>query len=59
MGRYVSGENREQTSLLPICLDDMIAQDNIVRAIDVIVDNIDISSLGFTHSETADTGRKP
>jgi Transposase and inactivated derivatives len=59
MKRYASVGNREQISLLPMCLDDMIAEDNVVRAIDAIVDNIDIPSLGFTHSETAFTGRKP
>jgi transposase len=59
MKRYASVGNREQISLLPMCLDNMIAEDNVVRAIDAIVDNIDIPSLGFTHSETAVTGRKP
>jgi transposase len=46
-------------SLLPMCLDDMIAEDNVVRAIDVIVDSMEIQYLGFTHSETSNTGRKP
>ena len=59
MGRYASGGNREQMNLLPMCLDDMIAEDNVIRAIDAMVDNMEIQSLGFTHSETAATGRKP
>jgi transposase len=59
MRRYVSGGDREQINLLPMCMDDMIAQDNVVRAIDVIVDNMDITTMGFTHSETKETGRKP
>lgn len=42
-------------SLLPMCLDDIIAEDNVVGAIDVIVDNMDIQSFGFTHSETKET----
>lgn len=59
MDRYTSAGNREQISLLPMCLEDMIAEDNVVRAIDTIVDNMEILSLGFTHSETKGTGRKP
>ena len=42
-----------------MCLDDMVAPDNVVRAIDTIVDNMDIQSMGFTYSETKETGRKP
>lgn len=45
--------------MLPMCLDDMIAPDNEVRAIDAIVDEMDIQSMGFIYSETKDTGRKP
>jgi transposase len=59
MGRYFDTGNRDQLNLLPMCLDDMIAQNNVIRAIDVIVDNLDILSMGFTHSETKKTGRKP
>ena len=59
MSRYVSGENRDQLNIFPMCLDEMITGDNVVRAIDAIVDNMDIFSIGFTHSETKETGRKP
>jgi len=59
MARYIEKDNREQLNLLPMCLDDMVAEDNVVRAIDTIVDNMDITGLGFTHSQTAITGRKP
>lgn len=59
MNRYKSGESRNQINILPICLDDMIAPDNEVRAIDAIVDKMDIQSMGFIHSETKETGRKP
>ena len=45
--------------MLPLCLDDMIAPDNEVRAIDAIVDSMDIQSMGFIYSETKETGRKP
>lgn len=45
--------------MLPMCLDDMIAPDNEVRAIDAIVDSMDIQSMGFIYSKTKETGRKP
>jgi len=59
MDRYKSIENRNQLSLIPMCLDDMISSDCEVRAIDAIVDRMDIQSMGFTYSETKETGRKP
>jgi len=37
----------------------MIADDNPVRAIDVVVEQMDIPSLGFKYSETKANGRKP
>ena len=59
MSRYVEGEDRNQLSFEPLCLDDMIAEDNPVRAIEMIVKSMNIPALGFTHSETKETGRKP
>jgi transposase len=59
MGRYVQGEDRNQTSLEPLCFDEMISEDNPVRAIEVIVESMNIAELGFTYSETKETGRKP
>lgn len=50
MNRYKSSENRNQINILPMCLDDMITPDNEVRAIDAIVDRMDIQSMGFTYS---------
>jgi hypothetical protein len=59
MGRYICGQNPRQMSYEPLCLDDMIAADNPVRAIAVIVDRMDIPSQGFVYSQTKETGRKP
>ncbi len=44
---------------IPMCLDDMISPDREVRAIDAIVEAMDIQSMGFIYSETKETGRKP
>lgn len=59
MARYVTGTDRLQCNLSPMCLDDYVSDDNSVRAIDIIVDSMNIPSLGFQYSETAVTGRKP
>lgn len=37
MSRYVAGQDRQQVTLLPECLDDFIAEDNPVRMIDALV----------------------
>lgn len=57
MERYKKGEDRAQLSLMPMCLEDMIAEDAEVRALEVIIEKMDIRSLGFTHTETKETGR--
>lgn len=59
MSRYNKSNNRDQLSIEPLCLDDMLPEDAEVRALEVIVDKMDIRSLGFTYSETKETGRKP
>jgi transposase len=57
MKRFVEGEDRTQVTLLPECLDDYIDADNPVRVIDVFVDGLDLSQLGFEGVEPAATGR--
>jgi len=47
MKRFVSGVDREQSTLLPECLDDFIDEGNPVRAIDAFVDTTDLAELGF------------
>lgn len=59
MERYKESGDRNQMGLLPMTYDDMIDAENAVRAIDAIVDNMDIPSLGFKYAKTAVTGRKP
>ena len=58
MSRYAEGENRNQLCIEPLCFDDMISEENPVRAIEVIVESMNILSLGFVYSETKETGRK-
>jgi transposase len=57
MKRFIEGEDRSQSTLLPEHLDDYIAQDNPVRVIEVFVDGLDLGGLGFEGSEPKATGR--
>lgn len=47
MGRFIEGQDRRQTTLLPDCLDDYVTEDNPVRAVEVFVDELDLAALGF------------
>ena len=57
MGRFIEGEDRSQATLLPECLDDYIAEDNPVRAVDAFVEELDLQELGFAGADPAVTGR--
>ena len=57
MKRFVLGVDREQSTLLPGCLDDFIDESNRVRAIDAFVDALDLARLGFDGVSPAATGR--
>jgi transposase len=57
MKRFVVGADRGQSTLLPECLDDFIAESNPVRVIDAFVDALDLAELGFDGVEPAATGR--
>ena len=41
MKRFIEGEDRNQSTLFPECLEDYIAEDNPVRVIDVFVDELE------------------
>ena len=56
MTDFIQGENRFQSTLLPETLDDYITEDNAVRVIDVFVDELDLSALGF-ETEPKEMGR--
>jgi len=53
MTRFVEGEDRTQSTLFPARLDDYIAQDNPVRAIDAFVEALDLKALGFQRHQPA------
>jgi transposase len=56
MSGFIEGENRYQSTLFPERVDDYVEEDSVVRVVDVFIDRLDISGLGFK-AEHADTGR--
>jgi hypothetical protein len=57
MAGFVEGVDRAQSTLFPPLLDDYVAEDNPVRAIDVFVDGLDLDKLGFVGVQPLDTSR--
>ena len=55
MGRFIAGCDRRQQLFLPDCVDNYVAEDSPVRIVDVFVDELDLSALGF--ADAAATGR--
>ncbi len=45
--KYIQGQNRSQTYLFPVTLDDAISKDNEVRLIDVFVDSLALVLSGL------------
>jgi len=57
MRRFVEGIGRGQATLFPECLEDWVDEDNPVRVIDVFVDKLDLSRVGFDGVAPEATGR--
>src|ERR1700680_4776645 len=57
MAGFVGGVDRGQSTLFPALLDDYVAEDNPVRAVDVFVDGLDLDKLGFVGVQPLETGR--
>lgn len=57
MKRFIEGEARSQSLLFPERLDDYVAEDNPVRAIEVFAESLDLGKLGFEGVEPEATGR--
>ncbi len=50
--KYIKGQNRSQTSLFPVSLDDTVAAENEVRLIDAFVDHLNLPEFGFKVDHT-------
>ncbi len=57
MPGFMEGVAREQTVLFPDRLEDWIHEDHLVRMVDLFVDELDLTELGFVRSAAARTGR--
>jgi transposase len=57
MKRFIEGVDRGQGTLFPERLADWIDEDNAVRVIDVLVDELDLCGLGFGRAVPEATGR--
>ena len=57
--RYKQGVPRGQAMLLPASVEDYIAADNPVRAIDAYVESLDLKTLGFGYAEGALSAGQP
>src|SRR5262245_6724526 len=57
MERFVKGEDRRQGALLPHCLDDYVTENNPVRVIEALIDELDLAALGFDGVVPETTGR--
>src|SRR5712692_10075465 len=57
MKRFILGQERTQSTLLPECLDDYVGEDSSMRVVDVFVDQLDLLGLGFEGADPAATGR--
>jgi hypothetical protein len=47
MSGFVEGIDRSQSSLFPAELEDYVAEDNLVRAVDAFVEGLDLGKFGF------------
>ena len=57
MSGFVEGIDRSQSSLFPAHLEDYVAEDNPVRAVDAFVEGLDLGKLGFGRVEPLEKGR--
>lgn len=53
------GEDREQTALFPVMLDELVGEEAMVRVMDAWVNSLDLRTLGFERAQAARRGRPP
>lgn len=56
---YVAGQDREQTSLFPLSLEELVPADHPCRVIEAFVRRLPLAELGFAHAKLGRTGRPP
>ena len=56
---FVRGDSRDQGTLFPVSLDELMPEDHVCRVIDAFVGSLDLAELGFGKARPAGTGRPP
>jgi len=56
---YKAGVDKQQLSLMPVCIDDYISENHICRLIEAFTGQLDMSALGFKYAERKETGCRP
>jgi transposase len=54
---YIRGEAREQATMFPVTLDELIPADHMCRVMEAFVSRLNMAKLGFVRAEPAETGR--
>src|SRR2546430_2530106 len=54
---YIRGEAREQTTMFPVTLDELIPADHMCGVIEAFGSRLNMAKLGFVRAEPAETGR--
>lgn len=54
---YIRGEAREQTTMFPVTLDELLPADHVCRVIEAFVEQLNMCELKFVRAEPAETGR--
>jgi len=54
---YITGEAREQVTMFPVTLEELIPENHVCRVIEAFVNRLEMGKLGFVRSEPAETGR--
>jgi transposase len=56
---YIKGESRDQGSLFPVTLDELVPANHLVRVVEAYVGRLDLVALGFAKAQVKATGRPP
>ncbi len=54
---HIKGDSRTQTTVFPFTLEELIAENNPVRVVDLFVDGLDLNKLQFISKGKATEGR--
>jgi transposase len=59
VGRFVEGEDRRQSFLLPELLDDYVTEDNPVRVVEAFIDELELGALASKAFSPPRQGGRP